>query len=84
MPSTNCYHCEYLSKRAGAGNYFIYKCSYWGIVTQNVLPHTAVISSIGRRCPFFKPKKVKSNDIKNNNKKINDDNDLDSGFDIIA
>lgn len=76
--NTNCLNCEYLSKQAGARNYFIFKCSYWGLITQKVLPQTAVISSIGKRCPFFKQKKYKKN-IKNLN-----DEKKNNGFDIIA
>ena len=75
--STNCFNCAYLSKRPGVGNYFIFKCSYWGLTTQKVLPQSVIISSIGKRCPFFKQKKTinnNKNSIKNNN----------NGLDIIV
>jgi hypothetical protein len=57
---SGCNNCEYLSKRPGIGNYFIYKCSYWGLITQRVLPQSVIISSIGKRCPFFKQKIINS------------------------
>ena len=80
MPkSTNCLNCAYLSKRAGVRNYFIFKCSYWGLTTQKILPQSVIINSIGKRCPFFKPKKstkTKKNSIQNNNNN--------SKLDIIA
>jgi hypothetical protein len=70
----NCLNCEYLSKRpGGSGGYFIFKCSYWGLVSQNILPQTVVFSSIGKKCPFYKKKELK------NNKKINDEKESNSG-----
>ena len=76
--NTNCLNCAYLSKRVGIGNYFIFNCYYWGLTTQKILPQSVVISSIGKRCPFFKQKKVKKSNrnINNNNKN--------KGFDIIV
>jgi hypothetical protein len=67
MGQSGCNFCEYLSKRPGAGSYFIYKCAYWGLMTQRVLPQSVVISSIGKRCPFFKERTTpnKKNDNKN-------------------
>jgi hypothetical protein len=53
MKKKSCIHCQFLSKRPGAGPFFIYKCGYWGLVTKQVLPMTVVIQSIGKRCPFF-------------------------------
>ena len=79
MPkSTNCLNCVYLSKRAGIRNYFIFKCSYWGLTTQKILPQSIIISTIGKRCPFFKQKKqvkTKKNSFKKNKN---------SGLDIIV
>jgi len=73
LENHNCYNCYYLSKRPGAGNYFIYKCSYWGIVTKRILPQSTVISSIGKRCPFF----IMIEKNKNKNKKIKKKNNND-------
>lgn len=77
LNSTNCLNCIYLSKRAGVRNYFIFRCSYWGLTTQKILPQTVVINSIGHRCPFFKQKKIVRSD-KNSVKKNN------NGLDIIV
>jgi hypothetical protein len=75
MSLSNCNTCDYLSKRPGTGNYFIYKCSYWGLLTQRVLPQSVVISSIGKRCPFHKEKaSLKSK--KKNAEKNNDGLDI--------
>ena len=60
LSNTNCFNCIYLSKRPGVGNYFIYKCSFWGIISQNILPHSVVINSIGEKCDFFKEREIKS------------------------
>jgi hypothetical protein len=79
MNNTNCNYCEYLSKRPGSGNYFIYKCSYWGIVSQQILPQTAILNSIGKKCPFFKVKNKIKKDTEKNNKPDNNNN-----LDIIA
>ncbi len=76
--NTNCLNCIYLSKRAGTGNYFIFKCSYWGLTTQKILPQSVIISSIGKKCPFFKQKKIKRSD-----EDTNDDN-KNKGFDVIV
>ena len=81
MASTNCYSCTYLSKRSGAGNYFIFTCKYWGIITKKILPQQAVIESIGKKCPFYNIikrsiiNKAVNKDNQNNNKK--DKNGLD-------
>jgi hypothetical protein len=79
LSSSTCITCKYFSKRPGSGSYFINKCSYWGIVSQNILPQSIVISSIGKRCPFFKQKILKKNKIETDVKKNNSDNN----FDII-
>ena len=78
MSNTNCYHCIYFHKRPGVGNYFIYKCIYWGITTQKILPQSVVISSIGEKCPFFKKKEQQKSNDNTKNKKNGD------GFDIIV
>ena len=75
----SCNTCKYLSKRPGAGNYFIYKCSYWGLVTQKALPQSIVINSIGKPCPFHILKTF--SDIKENKNSKSDNNA--SGLDII-
>ncbi|HOV13110.1 MAG TPA: hypothetical protein PK771_02405 [Spirochaetota bacterium] len=77
---TGCNSCEYLSKRAGVGNYFVYKCSYWGLVTEKILPQSVVISSLGKPCPFYK-EKVKKTKINNDSNKK--DNGGDNILDII-
>jgi hypothetical protein len=80
MSNSNCYQCIYLSKRPGAGNYFIFKCSYWGIMSQQVLPQSAVINSIGKRCEFFVKKKDSASSEKNKKKSelyIYDEKDID-------
>jgi len=56
MTNQNCNYCQYLSKKPGMGNYFIYTCNYWGLTTKRILPQTVVASSIGKKCPFFKEK----------------------------
>jgi hypothetical protein len=76
MALTTCYNCEYLSKRPGTGNYFIYKCSYWGLVTQNIIPSSVVFNSIGKKCPFFL-QKMKINKKKNNDTPKDDKDGLD-------
>ena len=76
LTNKNCYHCTFFYKRPGIGNYFIYKCKYWGLESKGILPQSIVISSIGKKCPFFVRKK---NDKKS--EEMNKDND---GFDIIA
>ncbi len=76
LAKTNCFNCIYLSKRPGIRNYFIYKCSYWGLTTQKILPQSVIINSIGKRCPFFKQKKFGKVNRKLNNKNNN-------GLDII-
>jgi hypothetical protein len=81
MTTKNCYNCEYFSKRPGVGNYFIYKCAYWGLTTQNIIPQSVVISSIGKKCPFFKEKGKKS--IKKIEEKP-EKNNPDDGFDLLA
>jgi hypothetical protein len=78
MNQPNCLHCNYLSRKLGRGNYFIYKCNYWGLVTQKVLPQSVVISSIGKRCPFYREK------VKMNKNKKNEDNGNDGGLDVIV
>ena len=83
LDKKNCYNCMYFSKRPGVRNYFIYKCSYWGIISQKVLPQSVIISSIGKRCPFFKKKINKKQFIKKDNKKIDDNNFNDDDLDII-
>jgi len=72
----SCYNCQYLSKKPGVKNYFVYKCEYWGLVCQGVLPQSVVISSIGKKCPFFKekltkPKNSATNKNENNNSNLN-------------
>jgi hypothetical protein len=79
MPLTTCYNCEFLSKRPGAGNYFIYKCSYWGLVTQNIIPSSVVFSSIGKKCPFFVKKNIT---VKKNDKEVTEKGK--GGLDIIV
>ena len=74
MSNTNCNQCEYLSKRPGSGNYYIYKCSYWGIVSQQILPQTVIFNSIGKKCPFFKQKTKINKTTEKNGKKTLDDN----------
>jgi len=77
----SCYNCKYLTKRAGVGNYFIFKCSYWGLVTQRVLPQSVIIRSIGKSCPFFEQKEGKK-DTKDNPNGNNSPNS--SNFDITV
>lgn len=81
MANTSCYNCLYLSKRPGVGNYFIFKCSYWGIISQKILPQSVVIESIGKKCPFFTSKKKNINNKKSNKKDIDDKDD---DFDITV
>ena len=78
MANTNCLNCYYLYKRAGVGNYFIYKCNYWGIISQRILPQSVVISAIGKKCPFFR--KLESKNVPNKKKGSNKKN---NGLDII-
>lgn len=78
----NCNNCEYLSKRAGVGPYFIYKCSYWGLVCERVLPQSVVMSSIGKPCPFFKEKTRRQHSTDDKDKNDNNGND-DNKLDII-
>jgi len=82
LDKKNCYNCRFFYRRPGVKNYFIYKCSYWGIVSKNILPQIVVMQSIGKKCPFFKMK----NNNKKDNKKNNDDNKInkdDDDLDII-
>jgi hypothetical protein len=74
MSNSSCYLCIHLSKRPGKGNYFIYTCNHWGIICQNVLPQSVVISSIGKKCDFFIKKSLSKNIIKTENKKPKDTN----------
>jgi hypothetical protein len=79
MNNTNCNFCEYLSKRAGTGNYFIYICKHWGITSQGILPQSVIINTIGKKCPFFK----KNNNIKKTKEKTNISEKKDDNLDII-
>ncbi|HOJ63213.1 MAG TPA: hypothetical protein PLE45_02220 [Spirochaetota bacterium] len=70
----SCLKCEYLSKRPGIGNYFIWKCNYWGLICKEILPQYIVASSIGRKCPFFKEKIIKNQKSNNNTTQENNGN----------
>lgn len=52
----NCLTCYYLHKRPGIGNYFIYTCQKFGVVTKRYTPYRIVSTSIGEKCPFFMQK----------------------------
>ncbi len=79
MASTNCLNCIYLYKRPGAGNYFIYKCNYWGLETKNIIPQSVIINSIGKKCPFYIKKEINKNKKKEDNPD-KEKNDNDSGI----
>lgn len=72
----SCNSCEYLTKRPGIGNYFIYKCGYWGLITERILPQSTVISAIGKPCPFFKEKVKNAKSKKEENKEANNDENI--------
>ncbi|HBD92644.1 MAG: hypothetical protein A2015_03770 [Spirochaetes bacterium GWF1_31_7] len=70
----NCHTCSYLSKKSGLGQYFIYTCTKWGLVTKRIIPYATVANSIGELCPFYIQKKF--NTSKDHQKKSD-------GLDII-
>jgi len=82
--SNLCFNCEYFSKALKKGTYLVYRCSFWNLESYKILPCSAIISSIGKRCEFFVEKKF-TNDDKDSNNDKNDDNESNingNGIDI--
>jgi len=81
--SNLCFNCEYFSKALKKGTYLIYICSFWNLESYQVLPCSAIISSIGKKCEFFVEKRIiddqKEDDDKNDNNKSDIGN---NGIDI--
>ncbi len=78
--SHNCLNCTHFTKILKKGSYLVYRCDFWNLESYQMLPCSAVISSIGKRCEFFSEKSGNSNIEENSPKKT--DSNTNDGIDV--